>query len=165
LKNFKKPLDKALRKCYNDYSKREGDLLQIKRVTTKRQAQKRRKEKIMSTITAMTTREFLNAVIEGKVDSAVIEKAQSMLESLDARNEKRKSTDSKEKKEAAARRELVLNFLKEQTEPLTRDTIAGVLEMEPSKVTGACTALVKEGLVNKSKVKVDKTEKVAYSIA
>lgn len=135
-----------------------------KRVTTKRQAQKRRKEKIMSTNTAMTTREFLNAVIEGKVDASVIDKAKSMLVSLDARNEKRKSTESKEKKEAAARRELVLNFLTENEGAFTREQIAEAVGFEPSKVTGACTALVKEGLVSKSKVKVDKTEKMAYSV-
>ena len=117
----------------------------------------------MSTNTAMTTREFLTAVIEGKLDAPVIEKAQSMLTALDARNEKRKSTDSKEKKEAAARRELVLNFLKGGTSALTRDQIAEGTGLEPSKVTGACTALVKEGLVSKSKVKVDKAENVAYA--
>ena len=119
----------------------------------------------MSTITAMTTREFLTAVIEGKLDASVIDKAQSMLTALDARNEKRKSTDSKEKKEAAARRELVLNFLKGGTSALTRDQIAEGTGLEPSKVTGACTALVKEGLITKSEVKVDKSRKMAYAIA
>ena len=117
----------------------------------------------MSTNTAMTTREFLNAVIEGKVDASVIDKAKSMLVSLDARNEKRKSTESKEKKEAAARRELVLNFLTENEGAFTREQIAEAVGFEPSKVTGACTALVEKGLVSKSKVKVNKTEKMAYS--
>lgn len=115
------------------------------------------------TNTTMTTREFLTAVIEGKLDASVIDKAQSMLTALDARNEKRKSTESKEKKEAAARRELVLGFLRENEGAFTRDAIAEGTGLEPSKVTGACTALVKEGLVSKSKVKVDKAEKMAYS--
>lgn len=118
----------------------------------------------------MTTREFYTAIINYLDGQDIdIEAAQQFaveaLSKLDARNEKRKSTDTKEKKEAAARRELVFGFLKEQTEPVTRDTIAEALEMEPSKVTGACSALVKAGFVTKSEVKVDKARKVAYSIA
>ena len=112
----------------------------------------------------MTTRDFYTAVINGSITEDVTSKAAELLAALDAKNEKRKSTDTKEKKEAAARRELVFGFLKEQTEPVTRDTIAGVLEMEPSKVTGACSALVKAGLITKSEVKVDKARKVAYAI-
>lgn len=117
----------------------------------------------MSTNTAMTTREFLNNVINGIITEKEVSKASELLAALDKRNEKRKSTDSKEKKEAAARREQVLHFLTENEGTFTREQIAEAVGFEPSKVTGACTALVKEGLVNKSKVKVDKTEKMAYS--
>ena len=113
----------------------------------------------------MTTREFYTAVINGSITEDVTSKAVELLAALDARNEKRKSTDTKEKKEAAARRELVFGFLKEQTEPMTRDQIAEGTGLEPSKVTGACSALVKAELVTKSEVKVDKARKVAYSIA
>ena len=47
----------------------------------------------------------------------------------------------------------------------TRDQISFEIDMDPAKVTGACTALIKEGLVVKSEVKVEKSRKVAYSIA
>jgi len=112
----------------------------------------------------MTTREFYTAVINGSITEDVTSKAVELLAALDARNEKRKSTDTKEKKEAAARRELVFEFLKGGTSALTRDQIAEGTGLEPSKVTGACSALVKAGLVTKSEVKVDKARKVAYSI-
>ena len=39
------------------------------------------------------------------------------------------------------------------------------VDMDPAKVSGACTALVKDGLVVRSEVKVEKSRKVAYSIA
>lgn len=117
----------------------------------------------MSTITTMSTREFYTAVINGKFDESVTFKAQELLNALDAKNAKRRSTESKEKKEAAARREQVISFLRENEGAFTREQIAEAVGFEPSKVTGACTALVKDRLVSKSKVKVDKTEKVAYS--
>lgn len=114
--------------------------------------------------TTMTTREFLNHIVNyEKITEADVSKARELLAALDKRNEKRKSTDSKEKKEAAERREQVLNFLRSNEGEFTREQIAEGVGFAPSKVTGACTALVKDGLVSKSKVKVDKTEKMAYS--
>lgn len=127
----------------------------------------------------MTIREFYLSVLDladtgaatdpsmtfgGQSVADISNKASELLAALDARNEKRKGTESKEKKEAAERRAAVLAFLKEQTEPVTRDTIAGVLNMEPAKVSGACKGLVDAGLVTKSEVKVEKARKVAYSV-
>ena len=111
----------------------------------------------------MTIREFYQAVIEANINDELTAKATELTTALDARNEKRKGTETKEKKETAERRERVLAFLKEQTEPVTRDTIAGVLNMEPAKVSGACKGLVNAGLVEKSEIKVEKARKVAYS--
>ena len=111
----------------------------------------------------MTIREFYQAIIEANINDELTTKASELLTALDARNEKRKGTETKEKKETAERRARVLAFLKEQTEPVTRDTIAGVLNMEPTKVSGACKGLVDAGLVEKSEVKVEKARKVAYS--
>lgn len=112
----------------------------------------------------MTIREFYNEVINANINDELTAKASELVAALDARNEKRKGTETKEKKETAERRAAVLAFLKEQTEPLTRDTIAGVLNMEPTKVSGACKGLVDAGLVKKSEVKVDKARKIAYSV-
>ena len=128
----------------------------------------------------MTIREFYLSVLDlADTDSAtdpsmtfggqtvvdISNKATELLAALDARNEKRKSTESKEKREAADRRNAVLEFLKTHDGAFTRDQIAFEADMDPAKVSGACTALVKNGLVTKSEVKVEKSRKVAYSIA
>lgn len=117
------------------------------------------------TNTTMTTREFYTNIIEGNITEGVISKASELLASLDARNEKRKSADTKEKKEAAARREMVLAFLRENEGAFTRNQIAEGTGLEPAKVTGACTALIKEGAIVKEEVKIDKARKMAYSVA
>lgn len=119
----------------------------------------------MSTNSAMTTRDFLNAVINGDISENVVSKANEMLVALDARNEKRRTSDSKEKQASASRRDAVLAFLREHEGAFTRDQIANEIGMEPSKVTGACTSLVTNGYIVKSKVKVDKSVHVAYSVA
>jgi len=119
----------------------------------------------MSTNSAMTTRDFLNAVINGDISENVISKASEMLVALDARNEKRRASDSKEKQASASRRDAVLAFLREHEGAFTRDQIANEIGMEPSKVTGACTSLVTNGYIVKSKVKTDKSTHIAYSVA
>ena len=120
----------------------------------------------------MTIREFYQTVLNtcgttispwGEDEEQIVDICHKQIAALDARNEKRKSTPTKEQKEAAARKEAVLKFLKAQTEPVTRDTIAGVLDITPAQATAACKALGE--LVAKSEVKVDKARKVAYSIA
>lgn len=111
----------------------------------------------------MTTREFYQAVVDNKIDADVLSKAQELIDALDAKNAKRKTTPTKEQKEAAERREHVLAFLKEQTEPVTRDTIAGVLGITPAQATAACKAL--GDAVTKTEVKVDKSKKIAYQIS
>ena len=113
----------------------------------------------------MTIREFYNEVINANVSEDMTNKATELLAALDARNEKRKGTESKEKKEAAERRNAVLEFLKSHEGAFTRDQISFEVDMDPAKVSGACTTLIKEGLVTKSEVKVEKSRKVAYSIA
>lgn len=113
----------------------------------------------------MTIREFYNEVIDASISDDMTAKAQELITALDARNEKRKSTESKEKKETAERRDAVLEFLKTHEGAWTRDQISFEIGMDPAKVTGACTILIKNGLVVKSEVKVEKSRKVAYSIA
>lgn len=115
----------------------------------------------------MTIREFYLSVINGTgCTEETMQKARELLEKHDASNEKRKSTDSKEKREAAERRALVFNFLNEHKgECFTREQIAFAIDLDPAKVTGACTSLVKDGSAIKTEVKVEKSRKVAYSIA
>ena len=114
----------------------------------------------------MTNRDFYTAISAAEtLPTELRDKAAELLSKLDTTNEKRRSADSKEKKEAADRRERVLAFINEQTEPVTRDTIAGCLEMSPSQASAACKSLIESGAVQKSEIKVDKKSKVAYSKA
>mgnify|MGYP003294061789 CR=1 FL=1 len=114
----------------------------------------------------MTTREFYVAVstLEG-IPSELTDKAFDLIDAMDKRNEKRKSADSKAKKETSSRRDAVLAFLSENEGVHSRDEIASGCEITEGQATSACTALVKEGLVAKSTIKVDKAKKVVYSIA
>lgn len=113
----------------------------------------------------MTTREFYLAVIEAGISDELTTKAHDLIAGMDSRNEKRKSEDSKEKKEVAARKEAVLTFLKSGTSALTRDQIAEATGLTPGQVTSACSAFVREGIVTKSETKIDKKVKTVYAIA
>lgn len=123
----------------------------------------------------MTIREFYVNVLDlidvivsddptGCVDTdAMAAKARELIDALDAKNAKRKTTPTKEQKEAATRREAVLAFLQKQTEPVTRDIIAAELDITPAQATAACKAL--GDTVTKTEVKIDKSKKIAYQIA
>ena len=115
----------------------------------------------------MTNRDFYTAISAAEtLPTELRDKAAELLSKLDTTNEKRRSADSKEKKEAADRRERVLTFINEQTEPVTRDTIAGCLEMSPSQASAACKSLIESGAVQKSEIKTKgHAPKVAYSKA
>ena len=112
----------------------------------------------------MTIREFYQSVIDSNINDELTNKASELLSALDARNEKRKSTDSKEKKEAAARRDKVLGFLTENKgQQFTRDALSFALDITPGQAQAACKALA--DAIVKTEVKIDKARKVVYSIA
>lgn len=115
----------------------------------------------MSTST-ITTREFLVAVINAELSADITAKAQSLLDGLDARNAKRKSADSKSKRETAARREVVLNALSDV--PVFADSIAEDSGLSVGQVRSALATLVREGLADKGEVKVGKVRKMAYTL-
>lgn len=113
----------------------------------------------------MTNREFFVAVQNAAISDELTEKATELIAVLDARNDKRKSADSKEKQETAARRAAVLQFLDATEGFFTRDQIAEAVGMTVGQVSSACTALIKEGKVQKSEAKIDKARKTVYSLA
>lgn len=109
----------------------------------------------------MTTREFYQAVIDGNISEDTLSKAQELIVALDAKNAKRKTTPTKDQKEAAARREIVLGFFADHpTEVFTRDAVADALGISPAQVTAACKALADS--LTKSEAKFDKSRKVVY---
>ena len=113
----------------------------------------------------MTNREFFAAVASANLSDEMTAKAQELIASLDARNDKRKSADSKEKRETAERRSKVLAFLTENSEQVfTRGEIAEAVGLTDGQVSSACTALFKEGLINKADTKVDKSKRMVYSL-
>lgn len=115
----------------------------------------------------MTTREFYQAVVNANVSDEMTEKATELLNAMDTRNEKRKSADTKEKKETRARLEKVIDFFKSAPKgEYTRDDVAASIESEITlgQITSACSALVRDGVLVKSEVKIDKKTKTAYSL-
>ena len=113
----------------------------------------------------MTYREYFNNVLSANISDEMNEVSVEFLSKLDSRNEKRKSVMSKDKVESHARREAVLAYLKGNEGVFTRDTIAEAIGISVGQVSGACKALIDEGLIVKSEIKVDKTRKIGYSIA
>jgi len=111
----------------------------------------------------MTSREYFQTVLNAHLSNKMDNMSIKLLERLDAKNAKRKTTPSKEQIAAAERKEQVHAFLMEQEEPVTRDTIAEALGITPGQAGAACKAL--GDLVSKGEAKVDKSRKVVYSIA
>jgi predicted Rossmann fold nucleotide-binding protein DprA/Smf involved in DNA uptake len=112
----------------------------------------------------MTNREFYLSVADGVVSAEVSEKARELLASLDARNEKRKSADSKEKRESALRRQTVLARLTVDAQTAD-DIVAQCNGLSVGQVRSALSALVRDGYAVKSEVKVDKARKMAYALS
>lgn len=116
----------------------------------------------------MTTREFYQTIINcanGKEVNyeAMRSKAQELIAALDAKNKKRKTTETKEQKEAAARRELVKSFfLSHPGTPFTRDSVAEELNISAGQVSAAAKILVADGIITKAEAKVGKAKKVVY---
>ena len=113
----------------------------------------------------MTTREFYSAVAQSDLSAEIVEKAQELIASMDAKNEKRKTTETKEKKEAAARREAVLSFFYSNTDkPMTRDEIAVALNITPGQVTAAVKPLIADQMIVKAEAKIGKSRKIVYTM-
>lgn len=112
----------------------------------------------------MTTREYFQTVLEANISEEMNNASRDLLTKLDARNEKRKSADTKQKKETAARREAVKVFLSAHPgEAFTRDAIAEATGLTPAAVSSAMKPLTETKCVTKSEVKAGKSKKVAYT--
>lgn len=113
----------------------------------------------------MTTREYFQTVLDAHISDEMDAASATLIAKLDSRNEKRKSADSKAKREVSARYAAVLEFLKTNEGEFTRDAIADACNISVGQAQSAALALVREGMAKKSEVKVDKTKRVVYSIA
>lgn len=119
-----------------------------------------------TTINTITSRDLFTAIIKGDTfTEAYIAKAQSMLDALDKRNTARKSADTKDKREVAGRRALVLEFFKNNEGMFTRDDVANTLEgVTPSQAGNACMYFCGMNVLEQGYIKVGKSKRVAYSL-
>ena len=92
--------------------------------------------------TTMTSREFFNAVIEGKITDEIKDFAKSQIEKLDSKNAKRKTTDSKTQKENKAIKETLLATM-EKDKVYTASEISG-MEIEGITSTQKASALLRQ---------------------
>ena len=111
----------------------------------------------------MTTRDYFQTVLDAHISDEMDAASKTLIAKLDERNEKRKSADSKAKRETASRKTAVLNWLKTNEGQHTRDAIAEGTGLTVGQCQSAALALVGEGLVEKSEVKIDKSKRTVYS--
>lgn len=102
----------------------------------------------------MTTRDFLNLVINANLSDEATAKAKAMLESLDKRNKARAEKPTKAQVENAPLIEALVALLSDTDEPLLSTAIATALGVSTSKATGLLGNLFKEGKVEKLDIKV-----------
>ena len=110
----------------------------------------------------MTTREYFQTVLNAHLSAEMDAASAELIQKLDERNEKRKSADSKAKRESTERRQAVYAAL--DTTPTFAETIATNIGLSVGQVRAALTALVKDGKADKIAVKADKSKKMAYTL-
>jgi len=113
----------------------------------------------------MTTRDYFVAVLNAHISDEMDTVSQEFIAKMDARNEKRKSADSKAKQATQARRDAVLSFLSGNDGAFVRDDIAAATGLTVGQVTAACKSLLTDGAITKTEIKVEKSRKMAYSAA
>ena len=112
----------------------------------------------------MTNREFFKAIANGTITAEVIAKATEELSKLDARNEKRRNTETENDKANAEIAKDIIKFLSENGATLSAD-IAKALNLSSSKVNGVAKIMVDNGELVSAKVKVKgKGERTQYSL-
>ena len=112
----------------------------------------------------MTTREYFNAVLNAHISEEMDAVSAEFIQRLDAKNAKRRSTESKEKRETSARRQAVLDFLANHAgTAFSRDEIAAACEIKPTQASAACSPLVEDGTINKAIAKIDSRRVTVYT--
>ena len=116
------------------------------------------------TNTTITARQYFQNVLDAHLSDEMDALSAKYIAGLDARNEKRKSADTKEKREVRARVESVRDFFDaHKGEWFTRDQIAEAVGISGAQAVAACKALGE--YITKGEAKVDKTKRVVYCIA
>ena len=100
----------------------------------------------------MTKRDFYVFVSEGTINDEVIEKANELIEKMDAENEKRKNRVSKKALENEPIKETILGVLGD--EPKTATVIGEEVSISTQKASALLRQLVEAGSVAKTDIKV-----------
>ena len=120
----------------------------------------------MSTNSTITARQYFQTVLDAHLSADMDALSAKYIAGLDARNEKRKSADSKEKREVRARVEAVKGFLGEHIgEWFTRDQIAEACAITVGQAQSAALTLCGDGIAKRDSVKIDKIKRTVYSLA
>ena len=118
----------------------------------------------------MTTREFLNGVLNANISDELSTKAQELLTALDEKNAKAKARPRKADPAVEERKNAVSHFvLNHVGEEFTADEVAEQINetvpMSPAAVASAMRTYVAAGTVKKGVRKIDsKHSKVTYII-
>lgn len=100
----------------------------------------------------MTNREFLTAVINGTVSADEIAFATAEIAKLDARNDKRRNTLSKEQKANEEVKAAILETI--DIGAMTAAEIGKALDISTQKASALCGLLVKDGKLAANDLKV-----------
>ena len=101
----------------------------------------------------MIKREFFNAIINGEITDEVITMAKEEIEKLDARNEKRRTTMTKEQVANEGVKAQIVEFIGDKTAVVASEIAQGV-GVSTQKVSALCKQLVDEGKLTVADVKV-----------
>ena len=111
----------------------------------------------------MTTREFLNTIIEANINEDVTAQAQAMIATLDKRNAKRAATPSKT---AVANEPIKASIAELLTSgSKTASEVAVALNLTTQKASALLRQMVESGVLASAEVKVPKKGKCkSYSV-
>lgn len=122
----------------------------------------------------MTTREFLTAIATSEdianIAPELTEEAGVRIAKLDAANAARKAKASSKPSKTALENEpikaAILAHLADMTEPLSAAELADALDITTAKAASLCGKMVKEGVLERTEVKIPKKGKTnKYSVA
>ena len=98
-----------------------------------------------------TMRDFLEAVVKNEIDDEVVAFAESEIAKLDARNDKRRNTLSKEQVANEETKKQIVSVL---VAPMVASEIAATLSLSTQKVSALCRQLADEGKIAVADIKV-----------
>lgn len=103
----------------------------------------------------MTSREFYNAIISGAVTEQVVNYAKGQVKKLDEKNERRRTTTSKNQQENIELCEKIMQTLEKGRYYLASEVVAAVEGLKSTQKASALLAmLAEEGKIIKEDVKV-----------